>query len=42
MSKDRRYYPLFALGAALVLALAVACGSAEPEVILSSWLLEPT
>jgi hypothetical protein len=33
MSKDRRYYPLFALGAALVLALAVACGSAEPEVI---------
>ena len=33
MSKDRRYYPLFALGAALVLALAAACGSAEPEVV---------
>ena len=33
MSRDRRYYLILALGAALVLALAVACGSAEPEVV---------
>ena len=33
MSKDRKHHLIFALGAALVLALAVACGSAEPEVV---------